>query len=312
MTIKQRRSFRPNTLSIEKRKALRDAYRLEPIRNVRILTFVLIWALSGSVALQIDALAPRLVLYFLMGASIHGLGILMHEGVHHSMFRRQALNRWVALLCGVPALLSVTAYRVGHLPHHKFERGENDPDELENLSKNPRVLALLFCLTLFFGALFGFFRIGPANFRRATLREKREIVGEYAVIAGLVAVVFLTVHIDVLLHVWLIPLLAGSLLTNVRTLSEHALTDHDNPMSPTRTVLSNKLVSFFMCNLNYHVEHHLFPGVPYYHLPKLHLLLADEYRRYHVQVYRSYTQFLVDLGRFVLRAWFRRETRLAL
>lgn len=49
-----------------------------------------------------------------------------------------------------------------------------------------------------------------------------------------------------------------------------------------------------MCNLNYHLEHHLFPGVPWYHLPKVHALLKDEFRAAGASVYRSYTEFLID------------------
>ena len=28
--------------------------------------------------------------------------------------------------------------------------------------------------------------------------------------------------------------------------------------------------------MNYHLEHHLFPNVPYYNLPKLHELIKDQ------------------------------------
>ena len=38
----------------------------------------------------------------------------------------------------------------------------------------------------------------------------------------------------------------------------------------TRTVYINPVFRFLYLNMNYHVEHHLFPGVPYYNLPALH------------------------------------------
>jgi fatty acid desaturase len=49
-----------------------------------------------------------------------------------------------------------------------------------------------------------------------------------------------------------------------------------------------------MCNINYHLEHHLFPGVPWYNLPKVHALLGDECRRAGSSVYPSYTEFFID------------------
>ena len=44
----------------------------------------------------------------------------------------------------------------------------------------------------------------------------------------------------------------------------------------TRTVLMNPVSRFIYLNMNYHLEHHLFTMVPYYHLPKLHALIKDD------------------------------------
>jgi fatty acid desaturase len=38
----------------------------------------------------------------------------------------------------------------------------------------------------------------------------------------------------------------------------------------SRTVYMNPISRFLYLNMNYHVEHHMFPMVPYYNLPKLH------------------------------------------
>ena len=38
----------------------------------------------------------------------------------------------------------------------------------------------------------------------------------------------------------------------------------------TRTVYMNPMFRFLYLNMNYHLEHHLFPAVPYYNLPQLH------------------------------------------
>ena len=38
----------------------------------------------------------------------------------------------------------------------------------------------------------------------------------------------------------------------------------------TRTVYINPVFRFLYLNMNYHVEHHIFPTVPYYNLPALH------------------------------------------
>ncbi|MEP3280342.1 MAG: fatty acid desaturase family protein [Stappiaceae bacterium] len=44
----------------------------------------------------------------------------------------------------------------------------------------------------------------------------------------------------------------------------------------TRTVLMNPFSRFIYWNMNYHVEHHMFPMVPYYALPRLHALIKHD------------------------------------
>ena len=44
----------------------------------------------------------------------------------------------------------------------------------------------------------------------------------------------------------------------------------------TRTVYMNPISRFIYWNMNYHVEHHMFPMVPYHALPKLHQLIKHD------------------------------------
>ena len=44
----------------------------------------------------------------------------------------------------------------------------------------------------------------------------------------------------------------------------------------SRTVLINRVSRFIYWNMNYHVEHHMFPMVPYHALPKLHELMKND------------------------------------
>lgn len=298
-----RSGIRFRELPRQKQVALRELYRLNPWWNLKIALLFAIWAACAYVAIHVAALPLRVACYFLIAASMQGLGILMHEAVHGIMFRNSHLNRWIGFLCGLPVMLSVSAYRVGHLPHHRHERDDRDPDELENFSKNPRVLSLLFCLTFLFGELLGFHRVGPSNALQVRGETRRDVLMEYAIIVAAFIAVFALVPISLMLHIWVFPALIGGRLTNVRTLAEHVLTDRECMAGPTRTVVSSRFVSFFMCNLNYHIEHHLFPAVPWYNLPKLRALLGDELGRAGAQVYCSYTRFLLDLGRFMLKAW---------
>jgi fatty acid desaturase len=44
----------------------------------------------------------------------------------------------------------------------------------------------------------------------------------------------------------------------------------------TRTVYMNPISRWIYWNMNYHVEHHMFPMVPYHALPRLHELIKDD------------------------------------
>ena len=50
----------------------------------------------------------------------------------------------------------------------------------------------------------------------------------------------------------------------------------DDILKTTRTVYLNKLLSFLNWNMNYHIEHHLYPSVPFYNLSKLNRLINNK------------------------------------
>lgn len=68
---------------------------------------------------------------------------------------------------------------------------------------------------------------------------------------------------------WLLPIYG---LTQHAGLAENVLDHRLN----CRTVYMNPLHRFLYWNMNYHVEHHMFPLVPYHALPKLHAAVKDD------------------------------------
>ncbi len=44
----------------------------------------------------------------------------------------------------------------------------------------------------------------------------------------------------------------------------------------TRTTFTTALMRFLAWNMPYHVEHHVYPQVPFYKLPALHLRIREE------------------------------------
>ena len=69
------------------------------------------------------------------------------------------------------------------------------------------------------------------------------------------------------------------LFLRIRNIAEHACTTtgSDDPFTHARTTYANLIERITVAPywVNYHSEHHLFMGVPCYHLPRAHALLGD-------------------------------------
>jgi Na+-transporting NADH:ubiquinone oxidoreductase subunit F len=80
------------------------------------------------------------------------------------------------------------------------------------------------------------------------------------------------------LLLFVVPNLYGSWLMPVYGYTQHAgLAENvlDHRMN-CRTVYMNPIHRFLYWNMNYHVEHHMFPLVPYHNLPRLHAIVKDD------------------------------------
>jgi fatty acid desaturase len=58
----------------------------------------------------------------------------------------------------------------------------------------------------------------------------------------------------------------------------------------SRTVLMNPISRFIYWNMNYHVEHHMFPMVPYHALPKLHELIKHDLPTPNPSIWHAYKE----------------------
>jgi fatty acid desaturase len=75
-----------------------------------------------------------------------------------------------------------------------------------------------------------------------------------------------------------LPNFVGAWLMHVYAYTQHAgLAENvlDHRMN-CRTVYMNPINRFFYWNMNYHVEHHMFPLVPYHNLPRLHEIVKPD------------------------------------
>ncbi len=99
-----------------------------------------------------------------------------------------------------------------------------------------------------------------------------------------------------------LPRVYGTWLHIVFGLTQHAglaedVLDHRHN---TRTVYMNPIFRFLYWNMNYHVEHHMFPMVPYHALPALH----EEMKADTAPVYRN----MIEAYREIIHALWKQSS----
>jgi Na+-transporting NADH:ubiquinone oxidoreductase subunit F len=91
-----------------------------------------------------------------------------------------------------------------------------------------------------------------------------------------------------------LPLIYGMWHEGIVGLTQHAglaenVTDH---RLNTRTVYMNPITRFLYWNMNYHLEHHMFPMVPYHRLKDLHEEIKADLPVASPSVIAAYREFL--------------------
>ena len=75
-----------------------------------------------------------------------------------------------------------------------------------------------------------------------------------------------------------LPRFYAGQLALVFNITQHAGLQEDvlDHRSNCRTIVLNPVLSFLYMNMNYHLEHHMYPLVPMYALPRLHAMIKSQ------------------------------------
>jgi fatty acid desaturase len=127
----------------------------------------------------------------------------------------------------------------------------------------------------------------------------------------LVARIWLAIHVAVLalalglgswlplMYVGVLPTMYGGWLAVYFGVTQHAgLADNvlDHRLN-SRTVYMNPVFRFLYLNMNYHVEHHMFPMVPYHRLPELHEVMKADLPKPYASTIEAYREIIPALLR---------------
>ncbi len=265
-----------------------------------------LYALTGTLAylafLNLTAANwPWLLPLLLLALFAHGTngsflgGIACHELCHKTPFATQAWNTFFLKTYAFLGWFDPIGYRASHVRHHQVTvHTEHDGEVmqplgldwhgfwfvLKNLTFDPAWVwkSIRFMAAAAFGNLRhdGFFksawlnRVVPetdAKGRRELIRWARVVFFGHLALATLF---ILTGHWFLIVIVNLGTFYCGWLVTLCGAPQHAGLAANASDFRlNTRTYTCGPLPAFFYWNMQYHLEHHMFPAVPFYNLPQL-------------------------------------------
>ncbi len=220
----------------------------------------------------------------LQGVMIIFLFTLEHEATHRTPFRSPWLNEWAGRLAGFLILLPFEWFRYFHLAHHRWTNIEGrDPELAAGKPESLRAWVWHVSGMPYWGSqvlLMAALVRGRAEGKYLPEGAKGRIVVEARWMAlGYTVVLASLFWTPAALWVWLVPVVLGQPFLRLYLLAEHGdCPKVANMFENTRTTFTTALVRFFAWNMPYHVEHHVYPAVPFHLLPELHKLMREELR----------------------------------
>ncbi len=245
-------------------------------------------AASGALAYFAWGTTWAIPAFLLYAALFMFAELISHESCYSTPFRSRWLNEAVYWATYFASVREPVFNRWSHAIHHTDTKSVGtDPEIQVPRPANLARLAVEFLSLWHIGfhvsamvkaALGGMpeaaKRLVPADEFPKVVRNARWFLAGYVAVLAVAAVAESWLPI---LFVFL-PRVFGAWIVILYTITEHAgLADdvRDHRLN-TRSVVMNPVLTFLAWNANYHIEHHLFPMVPFHALPKLSAVLADQ------------------------------------
>ena len=237
----------------------------------------LVWLAMPNWYLMIPAM-------ILEGFALVTMFAAMHECVHKTAFASPLPNEIFGWIAGLLSYYNFTYYRYYHTWHHRYTQdAERDP---ELMTPKPRttlqylleISAIPFWLyrPLMFARLAtgqtAMYPFIPQNARRKIAISAGLQLAVY--VAGIVSI---AVGYPFALYFFFLPTILAQPLLRAILIAEHTgCSDDENGLTNTRTTLASFPVRLLMWNMPYHTEHHLYPSIPFFQLPKAHVELREK------------------------------------
>jgi fatty acid desaturase len=279
-------------------EVLRALHEKRPLLHA-LLAILNFGVLAGTVAaiVLLDRWYFWLPLAALAGLAVFNGTVLLHEVVHRAILRTASERGYtlLGLLYAIPSGISSSQFTRWHLDHHA-ELGSDTSDPKRHWlspKRNARWLKILY----FTPALFPIYFRAAAN-ETATYepRLRRRIALERMASIGFhLSVLALIVWLGgwmMAWKAWIVPVFFFfPIAFALNRLGQHYDIDPADPAKWSTLVKSSWFWNAAFLFSNLHLEHHYFPGVPFYNLPKLQKVLVPFYEK-RGMVMRGYGELL--------------------
>jgi fatty acid desaturase len=243
----------------------------------RIFLDVLLWIGTAALTIYFHRWWFMAISLFAIGfGPFHDLLVQGHEGTHDLISRNRRANDFFTWFTLALAGISAEAHRCFHLDHHHYAHTSQDPE----FQFFDRVVCGVPGWAYFLIPAFAQLGVNAYGFERKTPTEVRrrialELIGVVLLHA---AIAFVLGWRRYLLFV-IAPMVTGLYVASVlRSVTEHHDVTEGNQWTNARSIVTHPLIEFLWSNVNYHLEHHLYPSVPYHALPELRRALTADYQ----------------------------------
>lgn len=222
-------------------------------------------------------------LVVLSGYGLFVLATTGHEGFHFNLTRNHLLSCYVGcLFSSMLPLFCATGFFIYHWRHHRHNNSAEDPDLLHferYRSVFGRIAIARLAITL--GYLLATVRVAMNGISGAPLPLSDADARRLAQFNLLCQAMWLTLYAVLavaaprFLLAFVPVLCATTIISSINAYQEHAFAaPHAEPFARTRT---SRAVTLLHAGSNFHVEHHLYPSVPCWRLPRVHRLLMERH-----------------------------------
>lgn len=221
-------------------------------------------------------LAPLAIL--IVGNRQRALGNLLHEASHHNLSGTAYVNDWIARIFLAPSLNNnFRFYRSQHAKHHAWLGDpQHDPDYLPQVTHDADQWFAVFVRMLIEPATLASSLMGHLGKKQVHFLDRISIfiwwIGFLILIGSTLgihfAIAFSTIWIAAKTTVF-------HAITTFREMVDHYGLEPRGILQYTRETPTLGCLSVLVHphHNGYHLTHHLFPHIPYYHLPRAHRLL---------------------------------------